>query len=188
MHHSEYIDRKFEDLGINPEQANMVFFWGHRAKNANTIDKACCSQWWSSSFTLNGYNFVNAEQAMMHGKALLFNDKEIAEKILSESDPKQIKALGKQVKGFNDAIWYQNHYKLILEINSAKFSQDAALRAWLLNHPNNTVFVEASPYDGLWGIKQKNDGQLNLTNIAHWQGFNKLGFAITEVLQNLKQV
>ena len=44
--------------------------------------------------------YLCMEQYMMAGKAELFGDSEIREQILKCSDPKQIKALGRKVRGF----------------------------------------------------------------------------------------
>ena len=37
------------------------------------------SQWHPSKYEYNGYEYTSAEQGMMHGKALLFEDTEVAE-------------------------------------------------------------------------------------------------------------
>ena len=42
---------------------------------------------------------------MMAAKAELFGDKEIRDQILKCSDQKQIKALGRKVRGFDQKVW-----------------------------------------------------------------------------------
>ena len=56
---------------------------------------------------------------MMHGKALLFDDEETANKILNQSNnnPRTIKALGRQVRGFKDHVWKQNRYDIVYRNN-----------------------------------------------------------------------
>lgn len=151
------------------------------------MDESCCCQWWQDSFEFENVTFITAEHAMMYGKAKMFGDKDVMQKVLSEQKPHKAKELGRLVKGFDDTRWYNEHYQLVRDINLAKFSQIQPLQHWLMSHPDNTVFVEASPFDGLWGIKRENTGQLDLTQVNNWAGLNKLGFAITEVFQKLKQ-
>lgn len=81
-----------------------VFFWGHHAKPGQ-VTKACFSQWYPCSFEVDGIPYNCAEQYMMAGKARVFNDEETLGKILSASDPKIIKALGREVKNFDTDKW-----------------------------------------------------------------------------------
>src|SRR5215207_7881828 len=46
------------------------------------------SQWYPAEFTVDAAAFVCAEQFMMHGKALLFGDAEIAAEILAVTAPR----------------------------------------------------------------------------------------------------
>nr|WP_281274574.1 NADAR domain-containing protein [Brevibacillus nitrificans] len=47
-----------------------------------------------------GITFNCAEQAMMYGKAVLFHDRKIAEKVLKAAEPREQKQLGRLVKNF----------------------------------------------------------------------------------------
>ena len=58
----------------------------------------CCSNWYPASITIDGKTFSCCEQYMMYQKAILFNDHEIADKIINTTTPKDIKALGRQLK------------------------------------------------------------------------------------------
>jgi hypothetical protein len=63
------------------------------------------SQWYRCAFSVDGNAFNCAEQYMMHGKAVLFGDNDVALEILVADHPRQHKALGRKVKGFDDAVW-----------------------------------------------------------------------------------
>ena len=63
------------------------------------------SQWHPSVFEINGMIFNCAEQWMMYNKAILFDDFEIADKIMSTNSPRTQKALGREVQNFNSEIW-----------------------------------------------------------------------------------
>ena len=72
--------------------------------------------------------------------------------ILACSDPRQIKALGRRVRGFEQKVWDKFKYAIVLLGNWHKFSQNRELREFLLS-TGDSVLVEASPYDGIWGIR-----------------------------------
>lgn len=181
-----YILEMFGEIHVLPQSANMVFFWKPHPKQRGQIDESCCCQWWLEDFVYDGVNFRSAEHAMMYGKAKMFGDQNIMRQVLAEPEPREVKNLGRKVQNFSEPIWQAESYAMIVEINKAKFLQSPRLNKWLLSHPENTVFVEASPFDELWGIKRANDGKQNLNDINTWCGFNKLGFAITQAYQELK--
>ena len=51
---------------------------------------------------------------------VLFKDDEIAEKILKSDNPKNQKALGRQVKNFDETIWKEKSCEIVKEGNLAK--------------------------------------------------------------------
>ena len=158
------------------------FFWGHTQKNEKTIDKSCLSQWFQRDFIVDELIYKNAEQYMMAKKALLFKDDKIFEKIMNESNPKKIKAFGRQIKGFDNVVWERHSEIFVYEANIAKFSQNEDLKEFLLS--TEGILVEASPYDKIWGIGLSSDDKRSLTR-ATWNGENKLGFILTRVRENL---
>ena len=148
-------------------------------KKNGKIGKSCFSQWWKSDFTNSeGVVFSTAEKWMMFKKAELFKDHTILNKILTHNDPKEIKSLGRQIKDFDQKIWDQKKYGLVLEGSLLKFAQNDALKEFLIN-TSDSVIVEASPYDKIWGIGMKSDEE-NVNNPNCWKGENLLGFALME--------
>lgn len=83
----------------------------------------CFSQWCPAAFVMDGVSYPTAEHWMMAANARLFNDSEILNQILVAADPKTAKALGRQVKNFDDKLWKANARQLVTEGNVAKFSQ-----------------------------------------------------------------
>ena len=122
----------------------------------------------------------------MAGKAELFDDKETREKILASRSPKQIKELGRRVKGFEQATWYKAKFSIVLNGNWCKFSQNMELKAFLLS-TGDAILAEASPYDGIWGIRMQADAP-DSANPLKWRGQNLLGFALMEVRDELWRV
>lgn len=137
------------------------------------------SQWAKSPFIIDGIKFNCAEQWMMVNKALLFDDRETADKIMSTASPHEQKKLGRQVKNFNDRQWMQVAYNLVVEGNRAKFDQNPDFAIYLESTGNN-IIVEASPWDRRWGIGLAEDDPRALDE-SQWQGDNLLGKAIMQV-------
>ena len=165
------------------EELEYVFFWGHTME-PGTIKKGCLSQWYNCRFEVDGVVYHTSEQFMMAQKALLFQDKEIYEKIMKADNPKDYKALGRQIRNFNQQVWDANKYQIVLRGNLAKFSQNSDIQAFLLGTENKGL-VEASPYDKIWGVKLAADNELIL-NPNHWRGENLLGFILMETRARLR--
>lgn len=166
------------------KKLKYLFFWGHTQSKNAAISKACLSQWYPAGFIVEGVHYYSAEHYMMAGKAKLFNDQEILQKILVSKSPVQVKALGKQVRGFQQAVWDAHCSQIVIAGNLAKFSQNPALSAYLLS-TGNKVLVEASPVDRIWGIGLGEDAA-NIQNPLTWRGQNLLGFALMAVRDQLR--
>jgi ribA/ribD-fused uncharacterized protein len=160
-----------------------IFFWGHQPPKDGSITKSCFSQWWICSFEVDGENYNSAEQYMMAEKAKLFSDDEIRKQILESKHPKQVKSLGRMVRGFKEEIWTENCFDIVKRGNMAKFSQNKELFEFLAN-TKQRILVEASPVDKIWGIGIGKDAD-NIENPLTWKGKNLLGFALMEVRDEL---
>lgn len=167
------------------KKIDFLFFYGH-TNDKKEVTKSSLSQWYIKDFKENDLLFNCMEKYMMYNKALLFDDKDIANEILNNNQPKAIKELGRKVKNFNDELWDKMKYKIVFTGNYYKFSQNTDLRNFLLS-TKNKVLVEASPYDKVWGIKIKYDDE-NIENPFCWKGKNLLGFALMEARDEIKRV
>lgn len=157
---------------------DYIFFWG--ADNSNRGNtKGIYSQWRSSKFIVDGETFANTEQFMMAAKARIFGDEETRKKIMSTNIPKEIKALGREVKNFDKDIWDDECRKVVLLGNYYKFSQNEDLKKYLLE-TKDAILVEASPYDSIWGIAMSEEDP-EIKNPLNWKGTNYLGFCIMTV-------
>jgi len=163
-----------------------IYFWGHHPKKDGSISKSCFSQWWKSSFNIGHVKYLFMEQYMMAEKARLFGDKEIEEKIMSSNDPNEIKGLGRKVKGFDENIWNNIKYSIVVNGNYNKFVQNEKLKMFLLS-TEDKILVEASPYDNVWGIQMLED-DVDIKNPELWRGENLLGFALMEVRNEVRRV
>src|SRR5699024_8535661 len=126
------------------------------------------------------------EEYMKASRAELVGDGEIREKLLQCSVPKQIKALGRKVRNFDQKVWDRFKYAIVLNGNWCKFSQNRDLREFLLS-TGDSVLVEASPYDAIWGIRLAASSP-EAQDPMKWRGQNLLGFALMEVRDELRRV
>lgn len=163
-----------------------ILFWGQQPSPDGRIGKGCLSQWWPDGFLYEGRQYPTAEHWMMMGKAVLFDDAATAARILADPSPRKAKGLGRQVAGFDLSIWLQHAYRIVTEGSLLKFSQNPHLKAYLLD-TGDSILVEASPYDAVWGIGMGED-EPGATDPAEWKGTNLLGFALMEARDILRQV
>jgi ribA/ribD-fused uncharacterized protein len=142
--------------------------------------KEFLSQWHMESFVENGLKFNCCEQYMMYKKAVLFNDSTTANEIMSMTKQYDIKAAGRRVKNFDITVWNEHKLAIVIAGNKLRFEQNIHSRNKLLAFDKKLIFVEASPFDPIWGIKMDEHNPLAL-NESTWQGENLLGKALTIV-------
>lgn len=155
--------------------ATMVLFWGARDIYSN---------WHPSPFVIKGQRYAHVEQYMMAAKARLFGDTATEALILATTDPKRIKALGRAVQGYIDAVWAEHRLGVVTEGCLAKFSQNDALKTAILA-TGERLLVEASPVDPLWGIGL-GEQDPRAWDPATWQGENLLGTALMSARSSLQ--
>ncbi|MEU8264603.1 NADAR family protein [Micromonospora sp. NPDC048999] len=162
-----------------------LHFWGHRPQRDGSVGAGCLSQWWPAPFTVDGRTYTTAEHWMMWHKATLFGDAEIAGQVLTSAHPHRAKALGRQVRGFDEATWLARRYEIVVAGSVAKFGQHEELTRFLLG-TGKRVLVEASPVDRIWGIGLAADDP-RAEDPARWRGENLLGFALMDARAALRE-
>jgi ribA/ribD-fused uncharacterized protein len=120
---------------------------------------------------------------MMAEKARLFGDERTRERIFRSKQPEEMKILGREVRGFDSALWNKAKYSIVLNGNYYKFAQDKEMRDYLLS-TTGRILVEASPFDKIWGIGYSSDNP-DAKDPTRWRGRNLLGFALMEVRDDL---
>lgn len=179
------LDKLIQDFETgNP--AEFLFFWGHRRRPDQKIGKQCLSQWFDAGFTFEEVEYRTAEHWMMAKKAQLFDDQNIFEKIIESNDPKEVKALGREIKNFGPQVWDDHKFQIVVDGNLHKFTQNAQLFKYL-KATHNKYLLEASPYDVIWGIGVAEDNE-EAHNPYAWSGQNLLGFALMEVRDKLENL
>lgn len=186
-----------------PDDQQFVYFFSLHSPFSNFHPAA---------FVYKDHQFFSSEQFMMFCKAKMFNDEIVAHKILNTNTHplvqqfltgtigrediikdkqlftqwndlhKSIKAMGREVRNYDDTKWSQMRFKIVGNGVKHKFAQNPNLRTILMNTPSNSRFVEASPYDKIWGIGL-NETQAKNTPSSEWPGQNLLGLILDKVKQ-----
>ena len=143
------------------------------------------SNWYLSDFEINGIIYSSMEQYMMHQKASLFKDDEIAKQIMDTSDVGKIKALGRSVRNYNDTVWSGLRQIIVFQGLLEKFRQSDELKNKLLATQQD-ILAECAVQDRIWGIglSMKDDRRFNMDE---WQGQNLLGFSLMYVRSVLEK-
>ena len=150
----------------------FTFFW-----------KSPLSQWQRSPFVIGDVRFTHAEQFMMYAKALLFGDRVTADRVLAAETPREQQALGRTVRGFDEAVWVLFREGVVYAGNHARFAQNPD-QCELLFATRGTRLVEASPHDRVWGIGLAADDP-RAQDRSQWLRLNLLGEALTQVREAL---
>lgn len=149
------------------------------------------SNWWTSPPILHdGHSFLSSEGVFMYEKAKGMGDEEYALMIhqadtdtsLTEKERfSKVKKLGKKCK-WDEAIYIEKREEWMYTALTAKFKVDKAFRDVLMAEEyRGLTFVEASPWDKIWGIKSRATQAILDNGEAAWQGLNLLGKLLTRL-------
>lgn len=92
-----------------------VFFWGGELSN-----------WFECRYPYiryKGITFFNSEQAFMWEKAIFFGDMEMAKRIVETPDPRENKALGRKVRGFDSERWLIAAYPIMVAVKISNLKE-----------------------------------------------------------------
>ena len=160
---------------------NITYFWKPHGQYG------AFSNWSQHSYVdEEGNTMLTSESGLMFAKWKLFDptNMKLKQQILESTDPAVIKSLGRRVKNFYDNVWDQQKYYIMVDILKLKFSQNQELKTLLLS-TGDSILVEASSYDKIWGIGL-NESDAKKTEIKNWPGENLLGKALMEVRSFLR--
>jgi hypothetical protein len=148
------------------------------------------SNWWDSvpAIQFDGHTFNASESLFMYIKAKCFEDQEIATKIVEADNqaydqPKKrwdaVKKLGKKVRNFDEKLWTDVRRAAMYKTLKLKAQFDEEFKRVLLDPQYaGKTFVEASPYDKIYGIGLDKKNAMEKGK-AGWQGANLLGELLT---------
>ena len=131
-----------------------------------------------------GIEFNCTEQYLMYHKCKTFepNNAQMLQQILNEKSPAKIKALGRKVKNYNEQIWNQMRYIVMVNGLRLKFGQNQLIANKLVQ-TNPKMLYEAASNDNIWGIGY--DAETAVTKDKATFGSNLLGRALVQVRTEL---
>lgn len=165
----------------------FVLFWGDYLGNWTPLPEPIKLSTMDSRFrnpnesALTQHSFITSEHLFMYLKAAYFKDWEIAKKIENAPDPKEAKKLGRLVKNFSEEEWKKVRYEIMFNTVYRRASVGDKFKE-MITKPEwrNLEFVEASPYDRVWGIGLSQNSPRSEAKET-WEGLNLLGQALCEL-------
>ena len=161
------------------EVENSIYFYN--LKN----DLGYMSNFYKTKFIdKNGIEFNCSEQYFMYNKCKTFDpdNNSLLNNILNESSPSKIKKYGRDIKNYDDKIWEEIRYEIMLEALRLKFNQNETIKKKLISTKPKLLY-EASKYDKIWGIGFYDEDAIK-TNTNEF-GRNLLGKALMEIRDEL---
>jgi len=143
------------------------------------------SNFYKTIFTdKDGIKYNCSEQYFMYHKCKIFDPKNniLLETIITETSATKIKKYGRQVQNFNDIIWKEKRYNIMLEALRLKFNQNEIIKQKLLE-TKPKILYEASKNDRIWGIGYYDKDAMQIDKSKF--GENLLGNALMEIRSEL---
>lgn len=154
-----------------------IYFFG-----ANHPQYGFLSNYYPCDIKWRGLHFRSSEALFMHFKAYHFGDMRIVDEIQNNpqsADPKYCKSLGRRVRNYDDSVWNAIRDYYMARAIRYKFSCNQFLQRKLAELGTDVEFVEASPYDKIWGIGL-DIKYAKITPRDQWLGENRLGTLLTK--------
>jgi len=148
---------------------DFLFFWGGILSNWAEVP---------GGIKYNNKTFPTSEHLFMWLKAYCFGDIESMNKIEKAKTPKEAKQLGRKVIGFNENVWNKARESCMIIAVREKANSWPEFKNLLINTPQ--TFVEASPFDRIWGIGLGEDSP-GIEDPKNWAGKNLLGKCLCKV-------
>lgn len=155
------------------------------------------SNWWTSPpIPYDGHYFTSSEAVFMYLKAKGMGDNEYALKIVEADNDtiltekerfSKVKKLGKKCM-FDETTYLEKREEWMYTALLSKFEADETFRDTLMKEEYlDLTFVEASPWDAIWGIKSRATKKVLEEGESSWKGLNLLGKLLTRLRdENLK--
>ena len=133
--------------------------------------------------TIDGNEYLCNEMYIQQQKALLFEDVKTADMIMQSKDPKEMKNLGRKIRGYVDSVWKAMAPEVIMTCNRKKVYAYNDIQEYLVK-TGNKVLGEATP-DPFFGIGV-HIGDPAVLNWNEWPGKNVMGEALTELRSEIQ--
>lgn len=171
----------FNDLDTIPENLTTKIKEEKEVKGgiAYRGRESIYSNFYPSSFEIDGTNYNSVEQYYQHSKAVACNNLERARKIMKCTDPRRIKELGDGVRNGNN--WLPERVSTLYKGTLAKFQQNPDLAVALVSTGSLGLFEATTDYFFGCGIGL----QSTKWSTKEWTGENVAGRIVMKVRAEL---
>lgn len=162
------------------ETIDSIYFYSHTKGNWMFM-----SNFYPSEFVdIDRIKYNCTEQYLMYNKCKIFDGSNdlMLQQILNEKSPANIKALGRKVKNYDEQVWNELRYQIMVDGLRLKFKQNKTIENKLIQTGQKMLY-EASPFDKIWGIGF--DAVTAITKDKSLFGTNLLGKALVQVRTEL---
>ena len=139
-----------------------------------------------AAFVYNNIHYTTSEQFIQHQKALYFNDHQMATRIITAERPADCKAMGTDIKNFNQDRWDSIAKEICKPGIREKFKQQPALMDVLINCTQDKLIVECAS-DKVWGTGYALS-KPDCLNKRKWVSQGILGEILTEIRDEEQQL
>lgn len=157
-----------------PQTEDTVAFFTKQSKLSN---------FYPCKFEINNVFYNSIEQWVSSQKALMFGDLNVHKTIMSETEPRRMKAMATSIKSYDADRWRTEGPNITIRGLRAKFTQCQELGQILMNTGKRQI-VEASP-DTFWGIGVHVFSK-NLFDQSKWTGKNIMGNSLMTIRSELE--
>ncbi len=103
---------------------------------------------------------------------------------MKEKQPVNQKALGREVRGFEQDIWDKWNIELVKSAIYSKFTEHQDMKHFLTVDCNPYIIAECNGKDKVWGIGLYEETPL-AWDVRTWKGENRLGRSLMQVRDQL---
>ena len=153
-----------------PSENGYTFFFSEASPLSN---------FYHAKFVIDEKVYVCSEQYLMEKKAVIAGDEDSATKIMAASDPYTHKALGREIKNFDEKQWLSHVPHILKKGLLAKFEQNEHLKQFLIDTGDTKLF-ECNKNDKVWSCGL-NINDNNRGNPKKWTGKNWLGQLLEDI-------
>lgn len=147
-------------------------------------ERSVFSNFYTKSFSVDGYRYISMEQYFQYSKAVYFGEHNLAQKIIMTSNPNRIQALGDRIEIDEEDLdgWLEYSREVLDKGMYAKFSQNPSLREDLLATGDCKLYEATTDLNYACGINLTSNKWADQS----WEGQNYTGHALVEVRDRLR--
>lgn len=161
------------NLSVATAVQNYVFFWHKWC--ALSLEHEC-------DFEVHGICFKNVIQYILFSKAKIYNDNEVAEKIIKTGELSEMTSLSSLIRGVNKQDWSTRILSVATSGCKMKLAQNSDI--WeALQSTKGKILAFTNPEEKFWGIGMK-PLDYRAVNQNEWDGKNHLGNIFMELRDN----